>query len=86
MIVRARRTGVCSSKKLAGPSATPARPVGTDPGRLRVNLGIQEGAVMIGRWNGRRAPGVQMKIGAIRKALRKAAGRDKPKVTTSSGG
>ena len=49
MKVRALRTGVCYSKKLAGQSATQARPVGTDPGRLRVNLGIQEGAVMIGR-------------------------------------
>ena len=67
--------------KLAGPSATPARPVGTEPGRLRVNLGIQQGAVTI-----RRAPGVPMKSGASGKALRKAVGRDKPKVIRSAGG
>ena len=59
---------------------TPARPLGTDPGRLRVNLGIQQGAVTIGLQEGRGAPGVLMKIGAAGMVRRKAAGRDKPKV------
>ena len=86
MKVRALRTGVCSSTQLAGPSATPARPVGTKVRRRRVKLGIQEGAVMIGRQDGGRSPGVLMKIGATEIALRKAAGRDKPKVIRSSGG
>ena len=43
-------------KKLSGPSAAPARPVGTDPGRQRDNLGIQAGAAMICREDGRGAP------------------------------
>ena len=86
MKVRALRTGVCSSTQLAGPSATPAPPVGTKVRRPRVNLGIREGAVMIGRQDGGRAPGVLVKIGATGIALRKAAGRDKPKVIRSSGG